>query len=64
MITRKSSRAIILNSNNEIFLFQYHFDYFADENVVWITPGGGLEEGESFERALYRKLYEERSSVN
>lgn len=59
MITRKSSRAIILNSNNEIFLFEYHFDYFADENVVWITPGGGLEEGESFEMALHREIYEE-----
>jgi 8-oxo-dGTP pyrophosphatase MutT (NUDIX family) len=59
MFIRKSSRAIILNKGNEIFLFQYSFDYFADGNVVWITPGGGLEEGESFEMALKRELYEE-----
>lgn len=59
MITRMSSRAIILNKNNEIFLFQYNFDYFANGNVVWITPGGGLEDGESFEMALKREVFEE-----
>ena len=59
MIKRKSSRAIILNNNHEIFLFQYNFDYFENGNVVWITPGGGLEEGESFEMALKRELFEE-----
>ncbi|MGF7143338.1 8-oxo-dGTP pyrophosphatase MutT (NUDIX family) [Anaerotaenia torta] len=59
MITRKSSRAIILNKKNEIFLFQYHFDYFIKGNIVWITPGGGLEEGESFDMALEREVFEE-----
>jgi 8-oxo-dGTP pyrophosphatase MutT (NUDIX family) len=59
MFIQKSSRAIILNKNNEIFLFKYNLDYFADGNVVWITPGGGLEEGESFDMALKRELYEE-----
>lgn len=59
MITRKSSRAIILNSNHEIFLFQFNFDYFAKGNVVWITPGGGLEDGETFDMALKREVFEE-----
>ena len=63
MIIRKSSRAIILNSQNKIFLFQYNFDYFAGGNVVWITPGGGLEEGETFDMALIRELYEELGIV-
>ena len=59
MKIRKSSRAIVLNKNNEIFLFQYQFDYFAENNTIWITPGGSLEEGESFEDALKREIYEE-----
>ena len=59
MKVRKSSRAIVLNKENEIFLFQYMFDYLEDGKAIWITPGGGLEEGESFEDALKRELFEE-----
>lgn len=59
MLTRKSSRAIVLNKQNQIFLFCYTFDFFAEKQSVWITPGGGLEEGESFEEALERELFEE-----
>ena len=56
---RKSSRAIVLNRRNEIFLFQYRFDYLADSELIWITPGGSLEEDESFEEALQREMFEE-----
>lgn len=59
MITRKSSRAILLNKQNQIFLFRYTFDFFAEKESIWITPGGALEEGESFEDALKRELFEE-----
>lgn len=59
MKIRKSSRAIVLNKDNQIFLFQYKFDYLEDNNTIWITPGGGLEEEESFEDALKRELFEE-----
>lgn len=59
MHTRKSSRAILLNKQNQIFLFRYTFDFFAEKESIWITPGGALEEGESFEEALKRELYEE-----
>ena len=59
MKVRKSSRAIVLNKKKEIFLFQYMFDYLEDNKAIWITPGGSLEEGESFEDALKRELFEE-----
>jgi len=58
MKVRKSARAIVINSKNQIFLFQYMFDYLEDSKVIWITPGGSLEEGESFEDALKRELFE------
>lgn len=59
MKVRKSSRAVVLNKNNEIFLFQYRFDYLVDNKSIWITPGGSLEAGESFTDALKRELFEE-----
>lgn len=59
MQIRKSSRAIVLNKQNQIFLFRYNFDFFAEKEAIWITPGGGLDEGESFEEALKRELLEE-----
>lgn len=59
MLIRKSSRAIVLNKQNQIFLFRYTFDFFAEGESIWITPGGALDEGESFEDALKRELSEE-----
>lgn len=59
MLTRKSSRAIVLNKQNQIFLFRYTFDFFAEMESIWITPGGALDEGENFEEALKRELFEE-----
>ncbi|MBP3577466.1 MAG: NUDIX domain-containing protein [Lachnospiraceae bacterium] len=59
MKIRKSARAIVINSKNQMFLFQYMFDYLEDSKAIWITPGGSLEEGESFADALKREVYEE-----
>lgn len=59
MKVRKSARAIVLDNENRIYLFQYKFDYLAENNTIWITPGGSLEEGESFGDALKREVYEE-----
>ena len=59
MLIRKSARAIVLNRQHQLFLFRYTFDFFAEKQSVWITPGGGLEEEESFEDALKREVYEE-----
>lgn len=48
MRTRKSSRAILLNEENEVFLFKFEFASLVDSKTLQVTPGGGLENGESF----------------
>ena len=57
-IIRPAARALIIDSSNCLLLFHNH-DPTQEEPELWITPGGALEEGESFEQALRRELWEE-----
>ncbi|MCS4486917.1 NUDIX domain-containing protein [Staphylococcus americanisciuri] len=63
MRVRESSRAFIINEKDEVLLQQFIFREVIDEKILWVTPGGGIEIGESSEEALKREIYEELGIV-
>ena len=59
MKVRKRAGALIISEKNRLFLFKFKFTFLAGGKTLWVAPGGGVEEGESFEQGLRRELYEE-----
>ena len=59
MYVRDNARAFILNEENQILLQRFIFSFTGRERILWVTPGGGVEEGENFVEALQRELFEE-----
>jgi 8-oxo-dGTP pyrophosphatase MutT (NUDIX family) len=56
-IERRAVRAILMTPQREILLLRILPP--DGSNPFWITPGGGLEDGESIEAGLRRELMEE-----
>jgi 8-oxo-dGTP diphosphatase len=56
---RPAARAIILDEDDRILLCRFQFARDGQQVVVWSTPGGGVEAGESLLAALRRELLEE-----
>jgi 8-oxo-dGTP diphosphatase len=56
---RPAARAIILDEDDRILLCRFEFPRDGRQFVVWATPGGGVEPGESLLTALRRELREE-----
>src|SRR3989344_3735359 len=52
---RKGVSALIVNNKNEFLLVNLE----SFENKFFAVPGGGVEQGETLEDAVYREIYEE-----
>jgi len=64
MRRRPSSRLLVLNPERRVLLFRFCFDEGALAGTTfWATPGGALDEGESFEEAAVRELFEETGII-
>ena len=63
---REAARVLLLDQQDRVLLFRWEVptDMDAEQAAgrprsVWITPGGGLDPGESHEDAALRELWEE-----
>jgi 8-oxo-dGTP pyrophosphatase MutT (NUDIX family) len=56
---RETARVLLVDSESRIFLLKTHFDQEVQLPPRWITPGGGIDAGESPIEAAIRELHEE-----
>jgi len=52
---RPVARVLLVDSRDRVLLFRSELAY----GTFWLTPGGGLEPGETYEEAAIRELWEE-----
>ena len=57
MGARPVARVLLLDAKDRLLLL--NAERASDGYRFWVTPGGGLESGESFEEAAHRELLEE-----
>jgi 8-oxo-dGTP pyrophosphatase MutT (NUDIX family) len=56
---RPTARIMLVNEGKEVLLYKTHFDPEVQLPPRWLTPGGGIDEGETAQEAAVRELFEE-----
>lgn len=63
MKTRNAARIVVVNEEAKILLVKYDdpkpIDPKQPATAYWVPPGGGVADGEEFEAAAIRELFEE-----
>jgi len=56
---RPTAHVLLVNAQDQVFLINTHFDPELGLEPRWLTPGGGIDAGESIHEAAVRELLEE-----
>lgn len=46
MKIRRRASALLVSPENRLFLFKFEFAFLDHGKTLWVTPGGGVDEGE------------------
>lgn len=60
---RPTARVLLVNPSNQLFMILTHFDPELGLPPRWLTPGGGIDAGETPKQAAVRELFEETGLV-
>ena len=62
-IRRPTARVLLFDADDRLLLFLTRWHRLVDRQPRWLSPGGGIEPGESDEQAARRELFEETGLV-